>query len=291
MRATHMATTAVTAGWALSGECGPIWEGAQTLWIISAPIRWWYDPFISGSKWQTWLSRKRHKLFFSLCQGNSSTYLPLLLFPIFFNFRSCSSGAGAVFQSSATGAICCSLAPSLSPFLPEGNHISLPALPHLCPDATLQLCQYSKVGMMKLGCAKASLYLCCCFVFGHIFTVKAQKQLGDGALVMGRSRRGRRKSLGVSAAWVQLCSYCVCRARLQSNLGLLLVINVEWWAMTDIKPTSTLMLSMLSLSLWDGFSQATVKSLTYLRVLWCHPSQPDPKCSWNKHQAPYFALL
>lgn len=50
-------------------HCGPIWEWAQTLWIISSalhrkakcisgPIGWWYDPFISGSKWQTWLSRK-----------------------------------------------------------------------------------------------------------------------------------------------------------------------------------------------------------------------------------------
>lgn len=79
------------------------------------------------------------------------------------------------------------------------------------------------------------------------------------------------------------------RARL-SDLGHLLIIPMKWWAMTDNKPVSTLMLSMQNLSPWAGFSQATVQSLTDLRAFWHHPSQPDPKWSLNKDQVPYFAL-
>lgn len=86
MRPTHMATPVVTAGWEHSGEWFTVvlYESGHRPYgpfllplhrkakCISGPIRWCYDPFITGSKWQIWLSRNRHKLCFSLCQESNS---------------------------------------------------------------------------------------------------------------------------------------------------------------------------------------------------------------------------
>lgn len=80
------------------------------------------------------------------------------------------------------------------------------------------------------------------------------------------------------------------RARLQSEMELQLITTLKRWTMTDnIKPTSTLMLSMQNLS-WAGFSQATVQRLISEWVLCCLHSQSDPKCSLNTAPSALFCI-
>lgn len=83
-------------------HCGPYIGRAQTSWIslgsfllplhrkdncISGPTRWWQDPFMSGSMWQTGLRGRRLVFCFSLCQEINSTSVPLFLFPISVNLK------------------------------------------------------------------------------------------------------------------------------------------------------------------------------------------------------------
>lgn len=90
---------------------------------------------------------------------------------------------------------------------------------------------------MKLGCAKTSppFSLLLFHGFWHPFTVKPQKQLRDRPLVapVARPRRGGRKR-GIWEALLHGCDHASTmsavpgpRARLQSNLGLLLIITVK----------------------------------------------------------------
>lgn len=197
--------------------------------VISAPVRWWYDPFIRGS-----ISQRKDTS--SVSYSAIQTTQPLCLY---YSFQFFSTSKVALleqelfFQDSATGPFCCSPAPSLSPFLPEG--ISLPVLLHLCPDATLQLCQQQRGdGEAGLCQSISSPFLLLLLGVWHIFTVKTQKKLGGGALVAQRvrSRRSRRKRDGCGVL-LHGCNRAPTvsarlgpRARLKSNL-VLLVINVE----------------------------------------------------------------
>lgn len=139
---------------------------------------------------------------------------------------------------------------------------------------------------------------CGCIGFDTLSVCSPRSSCRNGALV--QSAVCRRADFG----WVEereiagrLCCMILImfivlgpRARLQSELGLQLITTLKRWAMTDnIKPTSTLMLSMQNLS-WAGFSQATVQRLISEWVLCCLCSQSDPECSLNTAPSALFCI-